>query len=93
MGFWNNGAEKARLSVSGGFSVGTTTDAGSTNILAAGNVTGAQVVASNGIVVNSKTVSASYAIPSGSSAMSAGPMTIASGVTVTVPSGSRWVVL
>ena len=93
MGFWNNGAEKARLSVSGGFSVGTTTDAGSTNILAAGTVTGAEVIASNGIVVNSKTVAASYSIPSGSSAMSAGPITVSSGVTVTIPTGSKWVVL
>jgi len=46
MGFWNNGAEKARLSVSGGFSVGTTTDAGSNNILAAGSVKGASLIAS-----------------------------------------------
>lgn len=52
-----------------------------------------QVRASNGIVVNSKTVSASYTIASGDSAMSAGPITVASGVTVTVSSGSRWVVL
>ena len=58
-----------------------------------GTLSSSQINASNGIVVNSKTVSVSYAIPSGSSAMSAGPMTIASGVTVTVPSGSRWVVL
>ena len=49
--------------------------------------------ATNGIYVNSKTVSASYTIPSGSSAMSAGPMTIASGQSVTISSGSRWVVL
>jgi hypothetical protein len=49
--------------------------------------------ASNGIVVNSQTVAASYSIPSGSSAMSTGPVTVASGVTVTIPSGSRWVVL
>ena len=56
-------------------------------------LTAPQVNASNGIVVNSNTVSASYTIPSGSSAMSAGPMTIASGQTVTVSSGSRWVVL
>jgi hypothetical protein len=68
-------------------------------ISTAGNVTtpniltGAEVVASNGLYVNSQTVSASYAIPSGSSAMSAGPITVASGVTVTVPTGSRWVVL
>jgi len=92
--FYNNGGEKMRLSVAGGLYVGTAgTDAGATNIQAAGNVTGAQVIASNGLYVNSKTVSVSYSIPSGSSAMSAGPMTVASGVTVTVPSGSRWVVL
>jgi len=51
------------------------------------------VNASNGIVTNSLTVATSYSIPSGSSGMSAGPITIANGVTVTIPSGSRWVVL
>ena len=49
--------------------------------------------AGNGLVVNSNTVSASYSIPSGSSAMSTGPITVASGQSVTVPSGSKWVVL
>jgi hypothetical protein len=58
-----------------------------------GTLTGAIVAASNGIHTNSKTVSASYSIPSGSSAMSVGPITVASGQTVTVPSGSKWVVL
>jgi hypothetical protein len=56
-------------------------------------LTGATVRASNGIVVNSKTVTSSYTIASGDSAMSAGPMTVASGQTVTISSGSRWVVL
>ena len=42
---------------------------------------------------NGQTVTTSYSIPSGSNAMSTGPITINSGVTVTVPSGSRWVVL
>jgi hypothetical protein len=55
--------------------------------------TAAQVNASNGLVVNSNTVAASYSIPSGSSAMSTGPMTVASGQAVTIPSGSRWVIL
>jgi len=48
---------------------------------------------SGGIYVNSKTISANYSIPSGSSGMSAGPITISSGVSVTVASGSKWVVL
>ena len=52
-----------------------------------------QVNASNGIHVNSRTIAATYSIPSGSSAMSAGPITISSGVTVTVPTGGKWVVL
>jgi hypothetical protein len=50
------------------------------------------LVASNGIVVNSQTVATSYTIGSGYSAMSAGPITLSSGVVVTVTSGSRWVV-
>jgi hypothetical protein len=49
--------------------------------------------ASNGLILNSNTVSASYSIPSGYSAHSTGPMTVASGQSVTVPSGSRWVIL
>ena len=42
---------------------------------------------------NSTTVASNYTITSGKNAMTAGPVTIASGVTVTVPSGSRWAVV
>ena len=49
--------------------------------------------ASNGIIVNSKTISASYTIAATDNAMSSGPVTLSAGVTVTVSSGSRWVVL
>jgi hypothetical protein len=49
--------------------------------------------AGNGIYTNSQTVAASYTIASGTSGMSAGPITIASGQSVTVSSGSRWIVL
>jgi len=59
-----------------------------TNALTAPNV-----LASNGLFVNNMTVGASYSIPSGYSASSVGPVTVSSGVSVTVPSGSRWVVL
>ena len=44
-------------------------------------------------VENSQTVTASYEIPSGKNASTVSPITINGGVTVTVPSGSRWVVL
>jgi hypothetical protein len=58
-----------------------------------GELTVPAPIASNGIVVNNKTVSVSYTIASGNSAMSAGPITLSSGVSVTISSGSRWVVL
>ena len=58
-----------------------------------GELQASALVASNGIVVNSQTVSASYTIAGGFSAMSSGPVTVASGQSVTVSSGSRWVVI
>jgi len=58
-----------------------------------GELASSVINASNGIVVNSQTVAVSYTIAAGSSGMSAGPVTIASGQAVTVSSGSRWVVV
>jgi hypothetical protein len=42
---------------------------------------------------NDQTVTTTYSIPSGKNASTTGPITIDSGVTITVPSGSRWIVL
>jgi len=42
---------------------------------------------------NSVTVSTNYTLSTNKNAMSTGPITINSGVTVTIPSGQRWVVL
>lgn len=39
---------------------------------------------------NGQTVTTSYTITSGNNAMSAGPITISTGITVTVPVGSTW---
>jgi hypothetical protein len=58
-----------------------------------GEFTSSIIEASNGIIVNSQTISVSYAIPAGNSAMSAGNITIATGITVTLPTGSRWVIV
>jgi hypothetical protein len=44
-------------------------------------------------VQNGQTVTATYSIPVGKNASSVGPITINSGVSVTVPSASRWVIL
>lgn len=50
-------------------------------------------VASNGIFVNSATVGTSYTIGSGYNGQSVGPVTLGSGVSVTVSASQRWVIL
>jgi hypothetical protein len=51
------------------------------------------VVGGMGYVENAATVTQSSTINAGSNAISAGPVTIASGASITVPSGSRYVVI
>ena len=76
------------------FGQGTTTPNQSANLTFDGTTQTAPVQrASNGIVTNSKTIGTSFTIPSTDNAMSSGPVTLSAGVTVTVSSGSRWVVL
>jgi hypothetical protein len=79
---------------------GNTANSASTLVLrdangnfASNEISGEEVIATNGLFVNSLTISSSYSIPANSSAVSVGPITVANGVSVTVPSGGRWVVL
>jgi len=51
------------------------------------------VIGGEGYVENSATVAISSTITAGNNAMSAGPITINGGITITVPSGSRWVIV
>jgi hypothetical protein len=46
-----------------------------------------------GILVNKDTITSSYTIASGTNGFSVGPINIASGVSVSVASGQRWVVI
>jgi hypothetical protein len=58
-----------------------------------GELTSPEVVASNGIFVNSQLVSTNYTIAANTSGLSAGPVTVNTGIAVTVASGARWVVV
>ena len=51
------------------------------------------VIGGMGYVENAATITQNSIINAGNNAMSAGPITVASGVSVTVPSGSRWVIV
>ena len=53
----------------------------------------AGVSSTNGVMVQSDTVSESTTISTGSNGLSVGPVTVASGQSVTVASGQRWVVI
>ena len=49
--------------------------------------------AGGGIYVNNSTISTTYTIPVGQNGFSVGPITVASGTSITVSSGQRWVVI
>jgi len=51
------------------------------------------IMGAEGYAENAATITVSSTISTGNNATSTGPLTINSGVTVSVPSGSRWVVL
>jgi hypothetical protein len=52
-----------------------------------------QFAASNGLNVNNATIGTSYTFPTGYNSVEAGDITLSGGVTVTVPSTSRWVIV
>lgn len=58
-----------------------------------GEISSPSVKASNGIFVNSQTIAADYSIASGDNGGSFGPVSVASGVTVTIATGSVWTVV
>ena len=52
-----------------------------------------QIVASNGISLHKNTVSSSFVIPTGYNGFAVGPQTVAAGVALTIPSGSKYLVI
>jgi hypothetical protein len=60
---------------------------------ASGDAYAPQFAASNGLNVNNGTIGTSYTFPTGYNSVEAGDVTISGGVTVTVPSTSRWVIV
>ena len=58
-----------------------------------GELQAPEVVANNGFILNATTLVSSYTIPAGFNASTVGPFTIPSGLSVTVTSGQRWVIL
>jgi hypothetical protein len=78
-------------SVSIGTGVTTSVFCDGTNFYTAFSGTGAS--AGGSVYENKQTLSVDYIMTSGSSGESVGPITVSPGVSVTIPVGSRWVIL
>jgi hypothetical protein len=80
-------------------SYGNSTTSISLTIDAQGRITSASNAAISGSVAggvvyeNNQTITSNYTMTSGKSGMAVGPITLNTGVTVTLPTGSRWVIL
>lgn len=69
---------------------------GNANLLykpSTGELQASALIASNGIIVNSQTISSNYTIAAGTNGLSAGVVSVANGVTVTVSTGSVWTIV
>lgn len=62
-----------------------------TTMIGSGSATGLAI--NSPMLVNTQTITQNTTVYTGTSAMSSGPITIASGVTVTLQSGTRWAIL
>jgi len=89
---YHNNAKKAET-VSGGFTITGTCTATAYAGDGSGLTGVSSQVADGCITENSLTISNNYTMTTNKSGVSAGDITIASGVTVTIPSGSRYVIV
>jgi hypothetical protein len=82
----------------GSYTAGTNISIAGTVIATVANptftaVTTAALTSTSGIIENNATISANYTITPGNNAHSAGPITVSTGVIVTIPTGSVWTII
>jgi hypothetical protein len=87
--FKTGGTERMRILASGGVAIGSTTDQGAGALSVANGI---YAESTGPFHLNAITVSSNFTIPTNYNAMSAGPITINTGITVTVSTGSNWVI-
>ena len=93
------GTERVRITSTGALAIEGSSNYGTSGQVLTSNGNDAPTwqdgdgpVATGAIYENSQSITSNYSITSGKNAMSSGPITINSGVTVTITSGSAWVI-
>jgi len=71
----------------------TTNTITSNTITTTGTVTAPQLFVTNGLIMNNQTISNSFVIPAGYSAISVGPLSVANSANVSLGNGARWIII
>ncbi len=89
--FFANNATRMTIDSAGNVGIGNTTPTDKLSV--SGAVTATSFNSTSGFFENSQALASNYTVVAGRNAMATGPITINSGVTITIQDGARWVVI